>query len=95
MLTTKQRATLRSLANTMEPILHIGKTGIGENLLKQGDDALTARELIKGTVLENSPIDAKEALNELCERLRAEPVQAIGRRFVLYRKNHEQPRIEL
>ena len=53
-LTSKQRAQLRGLANTMDTILHIGKDGIGENLVKQADDALEARELIKGKVLENN-----------------------------------------
>ncbi len=95
MINAKQRAYLRSMANTMDPILHVGKGGINENLLKQGNDALTARELIKGTVLETSPILAKQALEDLCRELRAEPVQAIGRKFVLYRKNHDQPRIVL
>ena len=93
MINAKQRAFLRSMANPMEPILHIGKGGINDNLLKQGDEALAARELIKGAVMENSPMDAKQVLEELCRLLRAEPVQAIGRRFVLYRKNHDQPRI--
>jgi RNA-binding protein len=95
MLTTRQRAYLRGLANDLEPIIHIGKAGITENLLKQGDDALNAREIIKGTVLENAPLTAREAIDALCSALRAEPVQTIGRRFVLYRKNHDKPQIVL
>ena len=95
MITSKQRAYLRSLANPLEPILHVGKEGIGDNLLKQADDALTARELIKGTVLQNSPITAREALDTLTEALGAEPVQTVGKRFVLYRANLDEPRIEL
>ena len=60
-LTSKQRAQLRGLANTIDTIIHIGKDGIGENLVKQTDDALEARELIKGRVLENSLLTAREA----------------------------------
>ena len=60
MLTSKQRAYLRSLANSAETILQVGKEGISENLIKQVDDALTARELIKGKVLETAPEDQSE-----------------------------------
>ena len=95
MITTKQRAQLRSLANNIEPILHIGKGGINENLVKQADEALTARELIKGTCLETSPLTAREALEALCELTRAEPVSQVGRRFILYRKNHKDPKIKI
>jgi len=95
MITSKQRAYLRGLANNMEPILHVGKDGIGDNLIKQADDALTARELIKGTVLQNCPLTAREALDELCEKIGAEPVQTSGRRFVLYRQREEEPEIVL
>ena len=93
-LTSKQRAQLRGLANTIDTIIHIGKDGIGENLVKQTDDALEARELIKGTVQQNCDLSAKEALEALCEMVHAEPVQCIGRRFVLYRRSR-QPKIEL
>ena len=95
MLTSKQRAYLRSLAVDLDTILMVGKSGMSPELTKQADDALEARELIKGTVLETSPMDAKEALQALCEATRAEPVQAIGRRFVLYRMNREEPKIVL
>ena len=91
MITSKQRAYLRGLANPIEPILHVGKEGIGANLVKQADDALTARELVKGTVLQNSPITAREALDELVSQLGAEPVQTVGKRFVLYRARKEKP----
>lgn len=94
-ITTKQRAYLRGLANAMEPILHIGKQGITENLIQQAQEALAARELIKGTVQENAPIDAREAIAELCRLCCAEPVQVIGRRFVMYKKSHDHPKIEL
>ena len=77
-LTSKQRAQLRGLANTMDTILHIGKDGIGENLVKQADDALEARELIKGKVLENNiEYDARLAAQELAKATRSEVVQAM------------------
>ena len=65
-MTSKQRAYLRGLANPMEPILHVGKDGVNENMLKQLDDALEARELLKGTVLQNCPLSAREASAALC-----------------------------
>ncbi len=94
-MTTGQRAALRSMANGLEPILHVGKDGVGPNLCKQAWDALEARELIKGTVQTNAPIDAKEACRQICERVHAEPVQVIGRRFVIYKPSRENPRIRL
>lgn len=94
-MTSKQRAYLRGLTNTMEPILHVGKDGVNENMIKQASDALEARELIKGTVLQNSPMDAREAVEALCEGTNAEPVQCIGNRFVMYRARKEDPKIIL
>ena len=91
-LTSKQRAQLRGLANTIDTIIHIGKDGIGENLVKQTDDALEARELIKGRVLENNmEYDARLAAQELAKATRSE-VQVIGTKFVLYRESHSKPR---
>ena len=95
MITTKQRAYLKGLANSMEPILHVGKNGVTETVLMQASQALEKRELIKGTVLENSELSAKEALTLICEKTGAEPVQFIGRRFVLYKRNDEKPVINL
>ena len=94
-MTTKQRAALRSMANTMQPILHIGKDGINVNMVKQAWDALEARELIKVTVLETAPMNAREACQELCERVHCEPVQVIGSRFVVYRKARKDSKIDL
>ena len=92
-LTSKQRAQLRGLANTMDTILHIGKDDIGENLVKQADDALEARELIKGKVLENNiEYDARLAAQELAKATRSEVVQVIGTKFVLYRESHSKPK---
>ena len=82
-LTSKQRAQLRGLANELQPIVHIGKDGIGENLIKQADDALEARELIKCRVLENSMLTAREACAALSKATRSEQVQVIGTKFVL------------
>ncbi len=94
-MTTKQRAALRSMANTLDPVVHIGKEGIGENLIKQAWDALEARELIKVAVQKNAPFSAKEACQELCEKVHAEPVQVIGSRFVIYRQAREDSKIRL
>ena len=94
-MTSKQRAMLRSMANTIDTILYIGKDGIGENTVKAAGDALEARELIKGCVQPECPLTAREALDTLCEALHAEGVQCIGRRFVLYRESREHPRIVL
>ena len=94
-MTSKQRAYLRGLANTMEPIVHVGKDGVNDNMVKQLSDALEARELVKGTVLQNSPVTAREAIAELCEGTGAEPVQCIGSRFVIYRARKEDPKIVL
>lgn len=89
-LTSKQRAYLRGLANTLEPIVIIGKDGIGENLVKQANDALEARELVKCRVLENSMLTAREACDALSVLTRSEQVQVIGTRFVLYRPTHRK-----
>ena len=91
-LTSKQRAQLRGLANEIDTIVHIGKDGVGENLIRQADDALEARELIKGRVLENSPLSAREGAEELAKAVRAEVVQVIGSKFVLYRETHSRPK---
>ncbi|QAT49765.1 YhbY family RNA-binding protein [Caproiciproducens sp. NJN-50] len=95
MLTGKQRAYLRSLANPIDTILIVGKSGIGDDLVKQAGDALTARELIKGRVLETSPVSAREAADRIAALVHAESVQVIGSRFVLYRKNEKDPKIML
>ena len=95
MLTSKQRAKLRSMANEYEVLYQVGKGGIADTLVKQTEDALEARELIKLSVLENSPYTAKEAAEELAECTGADVVQVIGKRFVLYRKSTKKPKIEL
>lgn len=92
-MTGKQRASLRSMANTLETILYVGKEGITDGTVKEAYDALEARELIKCCVQQGCPLSAREALVELCGRLGAEPIQCIGRRFVMYRPSRENPRI--
>lgn len=94
-MTSKQRAYLRGLANPLEAIVHMGKGGISDAMAKQADDALTARELIKGKVLETSPLSSREAADQMAAAVGAEVVQVIGRVFVLYRRNPEKPVIEL
>lgn len=89
-LTSKQRAQLRGMAANLDTIVHVGKDGIGENLIKQVNDALEARELIKCKVLENSMYTAQEACEELAKRTRSEAVQVIGSKFVLYRTSHKK-----
>ena len=95
MLTSKQRAKLRGLANPIETILQVGKGGVADPLIKQVDEALTARELIKLRVLETSPAPVREIAGQLAEAAGADVVQVIGTRFVLYRKNPKKPVIEL
>ena len=95
MLTSKQRAQFRSLASTEDTIVIVGKGGITENVIAQVSDALTARELVKGKVLESSLLSAREACEALAEACKAEQVQFIGSKFVLYRRNDAEPKIEL
>lgn len=95
MLTSKQRAQLRALGAKEDTILHVGKGGVNENLIRQTDDALTARELVKGRVLENSLLSPREVAEVLCEAVGCECVQTIGTRFVLYRTNTKNPKIVL
>ena len=95
MLTSKQRAQLKALAAEEDTILIIGKGGITENVIRQTGEALAARELIKGHVLENSLLTAREACDALAEACGAEGVQVIGSKFVLYKANKKDPKIVL
>lgn len=95
MLTGKQRSYLKSLANGLKPITQIGKSGLSDAFLEQLDLALDARELVKVSILETSGLDTKETASEVTKKVRAEFVQAIGNKFVVYRKNHDNPKIEL
>lgn len=95
MLNSKQRSYLRGLSNGISPIFQIGKGGIEENLLKQIKDALTARELIKISILANSDIDANEAMDTICGKLKCDGVQTIGNKIVIYKKNIKNQKIEI
>ena len=95
MITGKQRAYLRGLANELSPIFQIGKNGIEENFLIQVSQALEARELIKIKVLENSGLESREASDMICKSIKCEGVQAIGNKIVLYKKSKNKPKIEL
>ena len=89
-LTSKQRAQLRGLAAAEDTIIQVGKGGINENLVASVSAALAARELVKGKVLENSMLTAREAAEELKVAARCEVVQVIGSKFVLYRMQHDK-----
>ena len=95
MLTSKQRAYLRSLAVDLDTIVMVGKSGMSPELTKQADDALTARELIKGKVLETAPLSSREAAEQIAADVQADVVQVIGSKFVLYRKNEKELKITL
>ena len=95
MLTSKQRAYLRSLASNEPAIMQVGKGGIGENLIKTVSDALEARELIKLSVLENSGEEAREVAETLAAAVEAEVVGVVGKKVILYRESEKKKRIEL
>ena len=96
MLTSKQRAYLRSLAVNEDTILMVGKSGMSPEVIKQADDALEKRELIKGRVLvETSPLSPREAAEDIARQTGSDVVQVIGSRFVLYRKKKKDPKIVL
>ena len=88
-MTGKERAQLRKAANGLETIYQIGKDGVDDKLAAGVNEAITARELIKLRVLDNSMLSAAEAAEELAERIGAEVIQVIGNRFVLYRRNRD------
>ena len=94
-LTSKQRSQLRALAAAEDTIVQVGKGGVTENVIASVSAALKARELIKGRVLENSMLTAREACDALSEACKAEQVQVIGTKFVLYKRNEKEPKIEL
>ena len=95
MLTSKQRAYLRSLANSIDTILMVGKGGMSEQIIAQAESALKARELIKGKVLESCDLSVREVADMIAEATRSEIVLVIGTKFVLYKRNEKEPKIEL
>ena len=95
MLTSKQRAYLRSMASTYDTIMQVGKGGVTPNIVKTISDALEARELIKLRVLENSEYTPREAAEEIAAAVHAEVVTVIGTKFVLYRESEKHKKIIL
>lgn len=95
MLNSKQRAELRSMGNSLEPIFQIGKGGVNDQLIRQVDETLEKRELIKLTTLETSPETSRQAADMIASATTSEVVQVIGRKFILYRKSKENQKIFL
>jgi len=95
MITGKQRSYLKKLSNKMSPIFQVGKGGLTENVIKQYEEGLEARELVKTTVLKNSLFDAKEACEVIAEATGAEIVSVIGNKFILYRESKKKKTIDL
>ena len=95
MLTGKQRSYLKALANNIDPIFQLGKNGLTDNFIKQVEEALEAREIIKVKVLNNSSLNVTEVASDLAQRTEAEFVQSIGNKFVLYRESRENKKISL
>ena len=85
MLTSKQRAELRARANQLPVLLTVGKGGVSENLIEEANTLLTAKELVKGQVLESALLTAREACDAICEATGADGVQTVGSKFVIYR----------
>lgn len=90
MITSKQRAYLRKLSHTLEPIFQIGKDGISDTLIEGIDTALNKREILKVHILDTALLDTREICDTVAKRLNAEPVQAIGNKFILYRRSEEE-----
>lgn len=94
-MTSKQRAYLRGLANTIEPVLHIGKASITPEVTTSVSEALEARELIKISVLKNCMDDPKEIARTLAERTHSEVVQVVGKKITLYKESKNKKKIIL
>lgn len=94
MLTSKQRAHLKSVASTEDTILQVGKNGIVDTLVTQVSDALRAREIVKMKVLEGAMLTPAEAAAELSEKTKSEVVQVIGNKIVLFKRNPQNPKIK-
>lgn len=89
MLTSKQRAKLRSIAQSYDPIFYIGKSGLSDEIINQLENAINARELIKLGVQENCEYSAREAADIIAPKLNADVVAVIGRKFVLWRRSRD------
>ncbi len=95
MITSKQRAYLRSIAQNLQPIFQIGKNGVNDNQIEQLKNALEVREIIKITMLDTTPADKHSIANEIAEKTGAEVVQIIGKKLTIYKRSEENPQIEL
>jgi putative RNA-binding protein, YhbY family len=95
MITSKQRSFLRGLAHDLEPTVYIGKAGVTENIMKEMETGLEIRELVKVKLQESCDLVPKDVANQLAEQLKAEYVQAIGKKFTLYRMSKDHKQIEL
>ena len=95
MINSKQRSFLRSMAHSIDPVVYLGKMGLTDNVIKQIDTCLEARDLVKVKLQEGCDLKAKDVANEVAEKLSAEFVQAIGHKFTLYRESKENKQIIL
>lgn len=95
MITPKQRAELKAIANSIEPSFQIGKGGVNDAQAAQIDDYLRVHEIIKIKILDNSLLTAAEAANDIADRIGAEVVQCIGSKAILYKRNSKDPKIKL
>ena len=95
MITSKQRSYLRGLAQQLDPTVYIGKQGLTDNVVREIETGLNCRELVKVKIQEGCELAPKETASEMADRLGAEFVQAIGRKFVLYRESRDNKQIEL
>jgi len=95
MITSKQRAFLRGLSNTIQPTTHVGKEGITDSVIDSIEETMITRELIKIKLLDNSGLSSKEAGSVLADKLNAECIQCIGSKIVLYRGFRKDPQIIL
>lgn len=95
MITSRQRSYLKSLAHELNPTVYIGKAGLTENIVNEIEVGLYTRELVKVKIQEGCDLNPKEVASQMVDRLGAEFVQAIGRKFVLYRESKDNKQIEL
>lgn len=95
MITSKQRSYLKSLANKLNPSMQIGKTGLTESIFDELEVQLEHRELVKISVLENSPVLVEEIIDDILEKTHAEFVQSIGNKLIIYRESKDHKKIEL
>lgn len=90
MITTKQRSVLKSMANSLKPLVTIGKEELSDSVLAEIETALYHRELVKIAALQNCGASAKDMCAEVCEKLGCEPVLVIGSRFVVYKRSEKE-----